>query len=904
MKRVLRIVPAVALLALLPARGWAQSELLKPFRPGNNPPLREEPGKKPPKEETARPPREEAPKPPKLAEESEPGTVRPPVVKPADPSVVPPPKNVPDPTEPIAIRPKILPPDPKPAPSPAPAPDGETPAAPAPPKRPPAVQEMPEPDDIVVRPNAAPTSADQVQLRYADGFFARKMWRDAVPEYERYLDQFPKASPDDRQAAFYRLGECYRQTGATNNAKANYEAVVNNYSGGDFVGYAAYRLATILYDNKDYRAALPIYRKANVRLKQPTLINATKFFIARCLEAIGQKTEARVQYDDLSKLAEANPYRDASRLSVGRLYEEGNQRAEALKWLIPLSAETTNAQIKTDALCRAGLLQVDIGQYDAAEKSINEALSLPDSGPWRDRLEFSLFRILSLKKAYKELLERYDKGAASGFNIDNKLNVLVLVAEARRELGQRDAAMAIYDQIAHEFPTTPQARDAAYLRLTMLYDTGDARLLEEVNKFLTENPTAPQVERVSLMKAEALFKAADFEHAAPIYQIILEKGKGGLPGDFRGEAAFKLGWCYMQLRHYDRAIESFTKFVKDHPTHAKLPMGYAQRAAAYMQLKQYTAAEKDLKELSTRFPKAKEREFALENLALVYSQLGDQARMSESFDLLLRDYPDTLAKAKAHYWIGSAALEAKDYKKVIPHMEQARALEKSYFERASQALMASHYNLENLEATEKEIDFYQKNGGKAETPSDVIRWLGQQYNLRGDPAKAEKFLPQLILRKDWIPDDMLILARARVKLGKYKDAVDNFNGYLTAVKEPNLRTAALIEKIDAQLNLQDWAGAEATLKEGLAVAPEGKLNGEMRLRGGLLEVGRANLKKAIQIFEAIPLTLDDDEICPRAIEQAIILHRRMGSDENVKRLENQLRSKYPEYLQKKKLAKP
>jgi len=75
--------------------------------------------------------------------------------------------------------------------------------------------------------------------------------------------------------------------------------------------------------------------------------------------------------------------------------------------------------------------------------------------------------------------------------------VLVLVANAQRELGNRDASMALYDQIVRDYANTPQARDAAYARLVMLYDTGDQRLLEEVNKFLTDNPNAPQVERVS-----------------------------------------------------------------------------------------------------------------------------------------------------------------------------------------------------------------------------------------------------------------------------------------------------------------------------------------------------------------------------------------------------------------------
>ena len=156
----------------------------------------------------------------------------------------------------------------------------------------------PEPEgDIVIRPGGTPTSPDQVQLQYADGFFARKMYQDATQEYQRYLDQFPRTAAADRQAAYYRLAESYRNTGSLNNAKSNYETLLSSYPDGEFVGYAAYRLGTILYEEKDYRSALPVYRRASVRLRQPTLIVASKFFVGRCLEATGQKTEARAAYD-------------------------------------------------------------------------------------------------------------------------------------------------------------------------------------------------------------------------------------------------------------------------------------------------------------------------------------------------------------------------------------------------------------------------------------------------------------------------------------------------------------------------------------------------------------------------------------------------------------------------------
>ena len=888
MKRRIPFALPVAIAALLSV-SFAQNEPLKPFRPGQ--PAPEEPPPAVPLKPFRTGAAEDIPK---AAPVKKPDA--PPPAEPEIPKATP----VKRPTPP-AVQPGVVAP-------PQPVPDAVAPPVAKPVQRPipkSSAAEVPEPGDIVVGRTAAPSTADQVQMQYADGFYARKMWRDAAPEYERYLDQFTRAPAADRQAAYYRLAESYRQTNAMNNAKANYEAILSNYSTGEFVGFAAYRLASIQYEDKNYRDALQAYRRASVRLTQPTLVYASRFYVGRCLEATGGKTEARQQYEDLAKIVEGNPFRDASRLSAARILSDGTQQAQALKWLLPLAAETTNVQIKAEATTRAGLLQVELGETDAATKTFEAALKLPEIGAWRDDIEVASFQLLYKKKDYKGLLDRFRGSSGAGLKIESKLRILVAVANAQRELGQRDEALATYQQISREYPATPEAREASYGRLVMLYDAGDPRLLAEVNGFLSENPTAQQVERVQLMKAESLFKAGDFEHAAPIYEIVVGKTRG-LSGNYKGEATFKLGWCWMQLGYLDKAVASFTDFLGNYPNHAKIPTALANRGSAQKQLKQYPAALKDFTELTKNFPKAKEREFGLENLALMRGQLGDQAGMADTFETLLKEFPETAAKPKAHFWIGRAALDAKNYKKAAPHLDEARKLDKEqFFERCSLPILACHFNLENMEAVEKEIEFYKANGGTAQTPTDVIRWLGQKSFERGQYERAEKFLPQLVERKEAAGDDFLVLARSRAKLGKLKEAVGSFDSYLATVKDPVPRVAGIIEKADVQLAMKDWDGTDKTVKDGLSLATEGRYNGELKLRAGEVEFGRGDTKKALEIFKSIPIVSEDEDVSPRALDRAREIEVKLGNVSEVKRLENQLRSKYPEYLQKKKrLATP
>ena len=159
-----------ALVALtLSASLFAQEDVLKPFRPNGNP-------AEPPRAVPVKPARTPEPEIPRAVPVKKPTSV------PAEPGVVPAPRAVPaDPVAPAPARTAPIGAEPRPASTQRPAPT-----------------ESPELGDIVVRSGGTPTSADQVQLQYADGFYARKLWRDAAPEYERYLQTYTHAAAADR----------------------------------------------------------------------------------------------------------------------------------------------------------------------------------------------------------------------------------------------------------------------------------------------------------------------------------------------------------------------------------------------------------------------------------------------------------------------------------------------------------------------------------------------------------------------------------------------------------------------------------------------------------------------------------------------------------------------------------
>jgi len=81
----------------------------------------------------------------------------------------------------------------------------------------------------------------QRQLEYADALFGRKLYDLAIPEFQKYLDDYPNAS--GRANAYFFLGECYRALNKNSAARKYFQAVLDDYRESEFAGPAAYILA-------------------------------------------------------------------------------------------------------------------------------------------------------------------------------------------------------------------------------------------------------------------------------------------------------------------------------------------------------------------------------------------------------------------------------------------------------------------------------------------------------------------------------------------------------------------------------------------------------------------------------------------------------------------------------------
>ena len=765
-----------------------------------------------------------------------------------------------------------------------------------PPELPPAAPEV----------SAAPVETEALerrQLQYANALFTRKLYDLAVPEYQKYLDDYPGAS--GRANAYFSLGECYRNLSKPSNARTNFQRVLNDYGESEFAGPAAYALAEMAFTQKDYKTALPLFHQSAAKSKDAAVTLSARYFEARCLEALGQKDEAGDIYVQVAEAKNPNPYREDARVTAASIALSRGRKADALRQYEALAGETQKPALKAEATIRAGLIAVELEQTDKgkidkamsdkAMTLLQKGKSLPEAGKWRLLAQLGIVRSEYQTGQYQQAIADYKK-LQPQLPEEARPEMMLLAANSERQLGHTAEAEAFYAEIINKYPNREEARDARYQRLINIYNSDPSTLPPEVDAFLESSPTPERADQAKLLKAEALYKQQNYLRAAPIYA---ELRASQLPAKLKVEAALKLGLCQVQLKDNAGIIEAFSYFVQAFPDSPQAPFAYTQRALAYQENKNFEQELSDLNTILTKYPGAREREAALQQKALILGEQQNSRGMVDTFRQLLREFPKSPVAAQAHFYIGKAAFEAQDYKTALSELDTARRLNKEKYDKTAGILiLSSYFAAHNRKALTNEVDNFMAAYPDGIIPPEILQWLGMECYNEKNFAGAEKYLGALgriPSPANVKPDFWFYLGDAAAKLQKFDESEEAFGQYLQVATDPAGKAKVLLKLGDVKVAAHKPDEAQKIAEQIMALQPEGQVNAEARLLAGDVQFERGRFEDAGKAFMGVALLYDDPAITPRALQKAAAAYQRAGKTDEADRLTKQLHEKYPNY---------
>lgn len=756
------------------------------------------------------------------------------------------------------------------------------PVAPAAPATPEAVA----PGEIRTLPSAAVGDPVAAALEQANAFYQQKMFRLAADKYREFLQLRPQGS--DRQPALFRLGESLRALNSGAEAMAAYAELVREFKSGDFIGPAAYRLGEMQFAAQDNDAAAESFGIAAMHVRDPKLRLAARFFEGRSLDAANRRVEALAAYRDVAAQEGENPYRERAIYDLAEADARSGLREGAFRQFRQLAGTATNAPVRVAAAVKGGLLAIDMRDFAEARPLLEKAVTEPQAGAWKTPAESGLLRLDYEEGKYQSVADRSAKLLPT-LPPDAQPDVLLLAANARRQLGEQDRALDLYDRLVTGFPNSPAAKEAGFHRLVSLVAQGDSRAAAQIDLFLVNNPDPEQRARAKLLKAELLFEQRDYINAEPLYA---EASTASGTEKYRAEAFYKLAYCRLQQQKYDLAVSALTSFIMQYPRHPLVASAYAQRAMAQLENGQREDALADFSVVIDKFPQAREREDAMLQSALLLGSLERPAEMTAAFQRFLAEYPETKSAAQAHFWIGYTAFEAKKYAEAIASLEKAREMDPPrYGERATLRLLLAHYYNENFDAAARETAAL----GIDKAPSEVRTWLGLTALANGQHAEAVEFLTSVASADDASDDLRLSLAQAQIGAGQNGGARTTLEKLLPRVHEPKTKARAHLLLSQALIGLKDHEAAKAQAEEALKLQPEGRLNAEARLANGRALLAQDRFDDAARAFMAVALLYDEKDLTPEALVLAEQAYRQANNTVDADRARDELQRRYPDF---------
>src|SRR5207249_5855583 len=302
------------------------------------------------------------------------------------------------------------------------------------------------------KPSMPEQPNDKRQLEYANALFARKMYDQAIPEYERYLSDYGSGS--GRANAYFGLGESYRLLGKNGSARTNFQKLLDDFGDSEFAGPAAYALAVHAFSQKDFTTAQPLFHKAAAKSKDASVALSAKYFEARCLESSKRADDALMLYLEVAEAK--SQYREDVRTTAGAMLLARGRRTDALKQYEALANEAEKPAAKAEAAVRAGLIALDLAVADRAkidsamaEKArvlLQKGRATSDSGKWKGVAQAGLLRLEYQTGQFGLVISDYKKSAEQ-LPEEAKPEAMLLVGNAQRQLGHTQEAEGIYREI-------------------------------------------------------------------------------------------------------------------------------------------------------------------------------------------------------------------------------------------------------------------------------------------------------------------------------------------------------------------------------------------------------------------------------------------------------------------------
>jgi TolA-binding protein len=694
---------------------------------------------------------------------------------------------------------------------------------------------------------------DPALLGKADAFLRAKDYKSAAEEFARAAKQ--AHDPAVVAEAEVRAAGAICLTGAADSALGLFHGIVNRRPGTDQAARAQFLIGDVLASRGQYAEAIVELNRVLTSYFQHSVAASAQYRVARCLDALGRKSDATGSYQAVVSGYPLEPEAPAAAYMAGvGLLEQRRPRAAAPYFQIVLDryvagavdssravrpVTTEREELIDAALClllysyrTAG----DLGQLAGAPHLLLQRMP-PSRSPWR---------------AYALLID----------------------ADAMAAQSRHPEAQATLETLIRDFPDHAVGASATKLLAWTYAQQGKDSLAVATEERLVLRYGGTDLEMVSgalLDIAHDRFNQKRYREAAAGYEDFLKR----FPKHARRHVAnYQAGLAYVRLNRLGDAVDHWESIVKDSAQAPIAEKAWARAGDLYFQAQRYVDAKRcyrgllqnfaatDAAGLATlrmgqceynagndgpaleafsqtiaRFPDGPYAKEARRGTELALYRLGQSAKGTAVLSQLVEQYPNSAYAADALFQIAKSHYQAKEYphaadgfRRVVSQFPGYSAADQAQFLLADALGKAGKPDEARL-ALEQFLSFF---------PESDLR-PSVQFQIGLGRFEAKEYAPAAVAFTQVLGDSASAEVRgaARYNLALCQRALgqpEEAKATLLAYRQEHPNDARA-DEIAYQLgDLQDASGsypdAQAEFERALDMKPNAALETELKFRIG------------------------------------------------------------------------
>ncbi len=738
----------------------------------------------------------------------------------------------------------------------------------------------------------ADTPALVEQKQFADGLFSRGLHEMAATEYRSLLRQAPDFSEAD--VVLFRLAEAERAQGKAAEASEAYGQLVQRFPESRYRPRAAFRRAELFIAAQRYEEAAAQLEALIEDEPPPEIAASALYYLGYAHDKLGQPDEAAAAFERVVQDHTESPFYSYACLALGQIYlSQPSPRGDGAALLREAMRLRPTPRVGAEAAFLLGDAAFRRGDFEASAEAYATLLrEFPDDmRAGEARLQAAWSSLLAGRPA--DCL-RYAQAFRTDVGADPEWSYLE--ANALRQLGRKDEALAVYGELLRRWPTHTRAAAAGYERVVLL-DAAE-RWGEAWAEGIRLTPPPEQEEDLRwLLVGLAERRGAPRDALAQLDEI-----RERFPASDRAGAALYRSARLLQAQNeYGRAASLYAEFLEADPGHELAADAWFGLAACQARIGRTEEAVQSWARLIADHTDSPLRESALYQKALADLQLGLPRDAAAGLEKLLADYPETERRADALYWLGHLKEQADELDAAASFLREALEASPQPALR-NRTLLALAGLLQRAGEEGEAADALQALlGTPVEDDLDAawLEWLARRRLAEASYDGAEAAAAALEKRPDpaWREIGATLLGRALEGSGDLTGAAAAYERAVAADAATPEGVEASFRRGHIAIQHEDWETAYRYLERAAARASDEDLV-EVRARAiyGLAQVAGAREQwgEAARLFMSVGILFDDPELTPAALREAADAFERAGRPRERERVLRELQERFPD----------